>query len=67
MLTLSSVRLRWRESVSLGRFENCNLLEMDNFRQHGVEDEFGRTPESVKPAPAPPQYWQVQSRGCYYP
>jgi hypothetical protein len=25
--------------VSLGRFENCNLLEMDNFRRHGVEDE----------------------------
>lgn len=39
MLSLSSVRLRWRESVSLGRFQNCNLLEMDNFRRHGVEDE----------------------------
>ena len=42
MLTLSSVRLRWRESVSLGRFQNCNLLEMDNFRRRGVEDEPGK-------------------------
>jgi hypothetical protein len=25
--------------VSLGRFQNCNPLEMDNFRQSGVEDE----------------------------
>ena len=39
MLNLSPVRLRWRESVSLGRFQNCNLLEMGNFRRHGVEDE----------------------------
>ena len=27
--------------MSLGRFQNCNLLEMDNFRRHGVEDEYG--------------------------
>ena len=25
--------------MSLGRFRNYNLLEMDNFRRHGVEDE----------------------------
>ena len=25
--------------MSLRRFHNCNLLEMDHFRQHGVEDE----------------------------
>ena len=25
--------------MSLGRFQNCNLLEMDHFRQYGVEDE----------------------------
>jgi hypothetical protein len=25
--------------VSLGCFQNCNLLKMDNFRKHGVEDE----------------------------
>jgi hypothetical protein len=24
--------------VSLGRFQNCNSLEMDNVRLHGVED-----------------------------
>src|ERR1035437_9345356 len=41
MLNSSSIRLRRRESVSLGRFQNCNLLEMDHFRRHGVEDEFG--------------------------
>src|ERR1035438_1537296 len=40
MLTLPSVRLRWRESVSLGRFQNCNQPRMNNFRRHGVEDEF---------------------------
>src|ERR1035437_5651335 len=40
MLNSSSIRLRRRESVSLGRFQNCNLLEMDHFRRHGVEDEF---------------------------
>jgi hypothetical protein len=28
-----------RESVSLGRFQNCNLLKTNPFRQHGVEDE----------------------------
>ena len=38
-LDLSSVRLRWRESVSLGRFQNCNQPGMNNFRRHGVEDE----------------------------
>src|ERR1035437_621717 len=41
MLNSSSIRLRRRESVSLGRFQNCNLLEMDHFRRHGVEDESG--------------------------
>src|ERR1035437_6921093 len=41
MLNSSSIRLRRRESVSLGRFQNCNLLEMDHFRRHGVEDELG--------------------------
>src|ERR1035437_8676736 len=41
MLNSSSIRLRRRESVSLGRFQNCNLLEMDHFRRHGVEDEPG--------------------------
>ena len=25
--------------MSLGRFQNCNLLEMRHFRRHGVEDE----------------------------
>src|ERR1035437_2215328 len=39
MLNSSSIRLRRRESVSLGRSQNCNLLEMDHFRRHGVEDE----------------------------
>jgi predicted RNase H-like HicB family nuclease len=39
MLNLSPIRFRWRESVSLGRFQNCNLLKPDNFRHHGVEDE----------------------------
>src|ERR1035437_4057609 len=39
MLNSSSIRLRRRESVPLGRFQNCNLLEMDHFRRHGVEDE----------------------------
>ena len=24
--------------MSLGRFQNCNSLKMDNFRHHGVED-----------------------------
>ena len=41
MLHLSPVRRKWRESVSLGRFQNCNSLKMDNFRHHGVEDESG--------------------------
>src|ERR1017187_1803546 len=39
LLNLPSVRLRWRESVSLGRFQNCNQPGMNNFRRHGVEDE----------------------------
>src|ERR1035437_10331756 len=39
MLNSSSIRLRRRERVSLARFQNCNLLEMDHFRRHGVEDE----------------------------
>jgi hypothetical protein len=26
------------ESVSLGRFQNRNILKMDNFRKYGVED-----------------------------
>jgi hypothetical protein len=38
MLNLLPVRLRWRESVSLHRFQNRNLLKMDHFRWHGVED-----------------------------
>ena len=25
--------------MSLGRFQNCNPLEMDHFHRHGVEDE----------------------------
>src|ERR1035437_7547819 len=39
MLNLLPVRLRRRESVSLGRFRNCNQPGMNNFRRHGVEDE----------------------------
>ncbi len=39
MLNPSAVRCGWRESVSLGHFQNCNLLKMDHFRNHGVEDE----------------------------
>jgi len=35
---ISSSR-RWRESVSLGRFQNCNPMKMDDFLHHGVEDE----------------------------
>jgi hypothetical protein len=38
MLNLTSVRRRGRESVSLGRFKNRNLLKQWNFRHHGVED-----------------------------
>ena len=38
-LRSASVRLRWRESVSLGRFQNCNQPGMNNFRRQGVEDE----------------------------
>jgi hypothetical protein len=46
MLNLRPVRLRWRESVSLHRFQNRNLLKLDHFRWHGVEDqlETPRTP-----------------------
>jgi hypothetical protein len=39
MLNLRPVRLRWRESVSLHRFQNRNLLKLDHFRWHGVEDQ----------------------------
>jgi hypothetical protein len=39
MLNLSPVRLSGKEGVSLGRFQNCNSLEMDNFHLDGVEDE----------------------------
>ena len=42
MLNSSSVRLRRRESVSLGRFQNCNQSGMSDFRRHGVEDELDR-------------------------
>src|ERR1039458_3105761 len=49
MLNPSSVRLRRRESVSLGRFQNCNQPGMNNFRRHGVEDEYGKQrPTSVR-------------------
>jgi hypothetical protein len=44
MLNPSSVRLRRRESVSLGRFQNCNQPGMNNFRRHGVEDELQSPP-----------------------
>jgi hypothetical protein len=40
MLNLRPIRIRRRESVSLRRFQNCNGLKMDHFRQYGVEDEF---------------------------
>ena len=39
MLNLRPVRLGWRESVSLRRFQNYNLLEMPYFHRYGVEDE----------------------------
>jgi hypothetical protein len=39
MLNVSPVRLGGRESVSLGRFQNCNLLKKNHFRKCGVEDE----------------------------
>jgi len=39
MLNFQPVRLRWRENVSLRRFQNRNLLEMDHFRWHGVKDQ----------------------------
>jgi hypothetical protein len=42
MLNLQPVRLRWRENVSLRRFQNRNLLEMDHFRRHAVEDQLDR-------------------------
>jgi hypothetical protein len=44
MLNLRPVRLRWRESVSLHRFQNRNLLKLDHFRWHGVEDQLDTTP-----------------------
>ena len=39
MLNLRPVRLGWRESVSLRRFQNYNLLELPYFHRYGVEDE----------------------------
>src|ERR1035437_2920480 len=51
ILNSSSIRLRRRESVSLGRFQNCNLLEMDHFRRHGVEDEFRLLHTFLSPGP----------------
>jgi hypothetical protein len=36
---LRPVRLKWRESVSLRRLQNCNPLETDHFHHHAVEDE----------------------------
>jgi len=39
MLSPPSVRHRGRESVSLGGFQNFNLLKMGHFRKYGVEDE----------------------------
>jgi hypothetical protein len=45
MLHLSPVRRKWRESVSLGRFQTCNSLKMDNFRHHGGEDELRKVLE----------------------
>src|ERR1035437_176712 len=50
MLNLLPVRLRRRESVSLGRFRNCNQPGMNNFRRHGVEDE----PDPGKSSPPLP-------------
>src|SRR5271157_1482350 len=43
MLSSYPVRLWRRESVSLGRFQNCNLLEMDHFSEYGVEDELDQS------------------------
>src|ERR1035437_4886384 len=53
MLNLSSVRLRRRESVSLGRFQNCNQSGMNDFRRHGVEDESGSTISRKRPTIRP--------------
>jgi hypothetical protein len=47
MLNLRPVRLGWRESVSLRRFQNYNLLEMHYFRRHGVEDGFEQYPQQT--------------------
>src|ERR1035437_6448870 len=44
MLNLHPVRLKWRESVSLRRFQNRNPLETDHFHHHAVEDESRCTP-----------------------
>jgi hypothetical protein len=47
MLNLRPARLGWRESVSLRRFQNYNLLKMHCFRRHGVEDQ----PEAARDIP----------------
>jgi hypothetical protein len=41
MLNSSSIRRRWRESVSLRHFQNCNTLIIHHFRKYGVEDGYG--------------------------
>jgi uncharacterized damage-inducible protein DinB len=41
---LRPARLGWRESVSLRRFQNYNLLKMHCFRRHGVEDQLEYDP-----------------------
>ena len=43
VLNPASVRRRWRENVSLRRFNNRNLLKQWNFRLHGVDDELEGT------------------------
>jgi hypothetical protein len=39
MLNPYAVRRMGRESVSLHHFQNCNMLRINHFRNHGVEDE----------------------------
>jgi hypothetical protein len=56
MLNLRPGRLKWGESVSLRRFQNCNPLETDHFHHHAVEDE----PESINPDF---QSWDVAAAG----
>src|ERR1035437_1478714 len=57
MLSSYPVRVRRRKSVSLGRFQNCNLLEMDHFRQYGVEDESERAGDAKDSLPRVPRLW----------